>query len=41
MGKNKGKGINSEPIMKEKTRELEETEIISKGFNKNNPIKPK
>lgn len=40
MGKNKAKGISSDP-MKEKTQELEETKRISKGFHKNNPTKSK
>ncbi|WP_268871032.1 hypothetical protein [Acetivibrio cellulolyticus] len=40
MGKNKTKGINSDP-MKEKTQELEDTNRISKGYHKNNPSKPK
>ena len=40
MGKNKNKGINSDP-MKEKTQELEDTKRISRGFHKNNPTKPK
>ena len=40
VGKNKNKGINSDP-MKEKTQELEDTKRISKGFHKNNPTKPK
>lgn len=40
MGKNKNKGVNSDP-MKEKTQELDDTKRISKGFNKNNPTKSK
>ncbi len=40
MGKNKQKGIKSDP-MKEKTQELEETKRIPTGFNKNNPNKSK
>lgn len=40
MGKNRTKGINSDP-MKEKTQELEETKRISKAFEKNNPGKSK
>ncbi|RCX13552.1 hypothetical protein DFR58_11792 [Anaerobacterium chartisolvens] len=40
MGKNRTKGINSDP-MKEKTQELEETKRISKAFEKNNPRKSK
>ncbi len=40
MGKNKQKGISSDP-MKEKTQELEETKRISKVFAKHTPIKPK
>lgn len=40
MGKNKTKGINSDP-MKEKTQELEETKRISKAFEKNTPIRSK
>ena len=40
MGKNKTKGINSDP-MKQKTQELEDTTRISKGYHKNNPTKPK
>lgn len=40
MGKNKTKGINSDP-MKEKTQELEQTKRIPRGFHKNNPTKSK
>lgn len=40
MGKNKSKDIENDPV-KQKTQELEETKRISKGFNKNNPTKPK
>lgn len=40
MGKNKNKGISSDP-MKQKTQELEDTKRISRGFHKNNPTKPK
>ncbi|HEY9059471.1 MAG TPA: hypothetical protein VIO64_03055 [Pseudobacteroides sp.] len=40
MGKNKTKGINSDP-MKEKTQELEETKRVSKAFQKNYPIRSK
>lgn len=40
MGKNKTKGINSDP-MKEKTQELEDTNRISKGFYKDNPARSK
>ena len=40
MGKNKTKGINSDP-MKQKSQELEDTNRISKGYHKNNPTKPK
>lgn len=40
MGKNKNKGIKSDP-MKERTQELEETKRISQGFDKNNPTKSK
>jgi hypothetical protein len=40
LGKNRNKGINSDPI-KEKTQELEETKRIPLGFFKNNPKKSK
>lgn len=40
MGKNKSKGVNSDPA-KEKTQELEQTTRISKGYRKNNPTKSK
>lgn len=40
MGKNKNKGINSDP-MKEKTQELEETKRISKGININSSTRAK
>ena len=40
MGKNKNKGINSDPV-KGKTQELEETKRLSRGFDKNNPTKSK
>lgn len=40
MGKNKTKGIKSDP-MKQKTQELEQTKRISKGFDKKNASEPK
>jgi hypothetical protein len=40
LGKNRNKGINSDP-MKEKTQELEETKRVPLGFFKNNPKKSK
>ncbi|HOP99399.1 MAG TPA: hypothetical protein PK604_00925 [Acetivibrio clariflavus] len=40
MGKNKTKGINSDP-MKQKSQELEDTKRISKGFYKEKPTHAK
>jgi hypothetical protein len=40
MGKNKKKGIKSDP-MKHKTQELEDTNRISKGFYKDKPTQAK
>lgn len=40
MGKNRTKGISSDP-MKEKTQRLEDTKRISKGVYKDNLMKPK